>query len=133
VQLENKEWKVYMAARDNLEHQVARAGWIADYVEPTNFFDIFRSYSGNNRTAWGTEKYDQLMKEIEKTGPVGERNKLFEQANKILFDEMPVIPIYYYSDVNLVSPAVRNWHDNVMHFHPLKKVYLDPSALVEMK
>ncbi len=132
VQIENKEWKVYMAARDNHEHQIARAGWLADYVDPSNFFDVFRSYSGNNRSAWASAAYDELMLKVESTVDLNERNKLFEEANKILADEMPIIPLYYYVDVNLVSPAVKNWANNVMHFHPLKEVYLDPNALVDL-
>lgn len=132
VQLENKEWKVYMAARDNLEHQVARAGWIADYLDPSNFFDILRSYSGNNRTNWGSERYDQIMEQVEASADPDQRNQLFETANRMLFEEMPIIPIYYYTDINLVSPAVKGWYDNVMHFHPLKEVYLDSAGLVKM-
>lgn len=129
VQIENKEWKVYMAARDNREHDVARAGWLADFVDPINFFDVFRSYSGNNHTNWGSPYYDDLILKAESATSEAQRAAFFEAANKILFDEMPVIPIYYYSDVNLVSPMVKNWHDNVMHFHPLKEVYLDsPTA-----
>lgn len=132
VQIENKEWKVYMSARNNHEHEVARAGWLADYVDPSNFFDIFRSYSGNNRTGWASDRYDQLMTEVEMADDPGQRIELFERANSILFEEMPVIPIYYYADINLVSPAVKNWQDNVMHFHPLKNVYLDVHALVKI-
>lgn len=131
VQLENKEWKVYMAARDNLEHEIARAGWVADYVDPSNFFDLLRSHSGNNRTNWGNDRYDELMMQLEATVDIGERNRLFEEANRILSEEMPVIPLYYYTDINLVSPAVKGWYDNVMHFHPLKEVFLDPDALIK--
>lgn len=128
VQIENKEWKVYMAARDNMEHEIARAGWIADFVDAINFFDIFRSYSGNNHTGWSSERYDDLLTQIEASSDPSQRYALFEQANKLLFEDMPVIPIYYYSDVNLVSPVVKNWFDNVLHYHPLRDVYLESSA-----
>lgn len=128
VQLENKEWKVYMAARNNLEHDVARAGWLADYTDPSNFFDIFRSYSGNNRTGWGSQKYDDLMKSIEAVADTEQRNRMFEQGNLMLAEEMPVIPLYYFADANLVSPEVKGWHDNAMHFHPLEGVYLEATS-----
>lgn len=124
VQLENKEWKVYITAKKNLEHDIARAGWLADYVDPSNFFDIFRSYAGNNNTGWKSADYDRLMQEIAATSDKAQRFELFEQANRLLADEMPVMPIYYYSDINLVNPVVQGWYDNVMHYHPLKYVYL---------
>lgn len=124
VQLENREWKVYIAAKKNLEHDIARAGWVADYLDPSNFFDILRSYAGNNNTGWNNAEYDRLMEEIAATSDTAKRYELFEQANRLLAEEMPVLPIYYYSDINLVSTSVQGWYDNVMHFHPLKNVYL---------
>jgi len=131
VQLENREWKVYMAAKRNMEHDLARAGWIADYIDPSNFFDILRSYSGNNDTAWKNVRYDGLLEKIETIEEPAVRFKLFEQANEILANEMPVLPIYYYSDINLVSTDVKGWHDNAMHFHPLKNVYLQADDKVK--
>lgn len=128
IQLENKEWKVYMIARKNLEHDIVRAGWIADYIDPSNFFDILRSYAGNNNTGWKNSTYDGLMDKIAATSDPAQRNELFEQANHLLAEEMPVLPLYYYSDINLVNTAVQGWYDNVMHFHPLKQVYLQPQS-----
>ncbi len=124
IQLENKEWKVYMTAKKELEHDIVRAGWVADYLDPSNFFDVLRSNSGNNNTAWASAEYDRLMYEITATSEAGRRFELFEAANRLLAEEMPVLPIYYYSDINLVDTSVQGWYDNVMHFHPLKNVYL---------
>jgi len=124
IQLENKEWKVYMMARKNLEHDIVRAGWVADYMDPSNFFDILRSYSGNNNTGWKNERYDELMKQIAAASDTAHRNELFEEANRLLAEEMPVLPLYYYSDLNLVHTSVQGWYDNAMHYHPLKHVYL---------
>jgi ABC-type oligopeptide transport system, periplasmic component len=124
IQLENKEWKVYMMARKNLEHDIVRAGWVADYMDPSNFFDILRSYSGNNNTGWKNAQYDQLMNQIAATSDTARRNELFEEANRLLAEEMPVLPLYYYSDLNLVHTSVQGWYDNAMHYHPLKHVYL---------
>lgn len=128
IQLENKEWKVYMAARDNMEHDIVRAGWLADYIDPSNFFDILRSYAGNNHTGWKSATYDELMNKIAATADPKRRDELFEEANRLLAEEMPVIPLYYYSDINLVHTSVQGWHDNLMHFHPLKHVYLQTTS-----
>ncbi len=124
VQIENKEWKVYIAAKKNLEHDMARAGWVADYLDPSNFFDILKSDSGNNDTGWKSAEYDALMRQITAEANIQKRYGLFEQASQLLAEEMPVVPLYYFSDINLVSPMVKNWPDNVLHYHPLKDVYL---------
>lgn len=128
VRLQNNEWKVYMDARRNMEHDIARAGWVADFIDPSNFFDIMLSFSGNNHTGWSNSEYDELIARSAATTDPKERENLFERANRILADDMPIIPIYYYSDLNLVSTQVKNWHDNVMHYHPLRDVYLEADA-----
>lgn len=124
VQLVNKEWKVYLDATRNLEHDLARGGWIADYIDPTNFFTLLLSTAGNNRTGWESEEYDRLLKAMEEAPNEEARFSLFEQANKILAEEMPIIPVYYYSDINLVATNVEGWHDNPMHYHPYQDVRL---------
>ncbi len=128
IQLQNNEWKVYMDARRNMEHDIARAGWVADYVDASNFFDVMLSHSGNNHTAWVSGEYDTLVAASAATTDTEERYGLFEQANRILAEDMPIIPLYYYTDLNMVSTDVKNWHDNVMHYHPLRDVYLESST-----
>ncbi len=125
VQLENQEWKVYLDSMHNLHHDIARAGWIADYVEPTNFTDILIPGGGNNHTGWASEEYRALLDKISATEEREKRFELFEQANKMIIDAMPLIPLYYYSDLNLVHTSVKGWYGNVMHYHRFEGVYLE--------
>lgn len=125
IQLTNQEWKVYLNTKRNLEHDLVRAGWLADFLDPSNFLEVLYSKSGNNDTGWKNDEYDNIIEKLRKTGDEAQRFALFDQANKILTEEMPIIPIYNYSDLNLVSPAVKGWHDNVMHYHPYNRVYIE--------
>ncbi len=124
VQLVNQEWKVYLDTMNNMQHDIARGGWIADYVDPTNFFTLLLSGGGNNRTGWSNPEYDRLLTAMEEATTEEERFELFEKANKIIIDAMPLMPVYYYSDVNLVAPNVEGWYDNPMHYHPFQHVRL---------
>lgn len=122
IGLINLEWKVYLEAKQNLEHDIARAGWLADYVDPSNFLDLMLSHSGNNHTGWSSNQYDHL---VSKAATMLDRNQRFayyQRAEKILADEVPVIPIYYYSDIHLVQPSVQGWHDNVMKYYDYKNM-----------
>ncbi|VUD47402.1 Periplasmic oligopeptide-binding protein [Thalassocella blandensis] len=122
VQLFNQEWKVYLSSRKNKTYDIARAGWIADYLDPSNFLEIFFSFSENNHTGWENAEYDQILRDAQSATTDAARFELFERANQILFEEMPLLPLFYYSDVNLVNPTVKNWHDNVMHYHRVQDV-----------
>ena len=61
VTLLNQEWKVYLDTVSNRHYEIARAGWIGDYVDPNNFLDMFLCNGGNNRTNWCNSEYDQLI------------------------------------------------------------------------
>ena len=127
VTLTNQEWKVYLNSKKSLDYQVARAGWIADYMDPSNFFEIYLSFSGNNDTGWKNEEYDALVQTLKETSDTSERHAIFSRLNAILVEEMPIIPLYLFSDVNLVAPEVKGWYDNVLHHHPYNRVYLEVS------
>lgn len=125
VKLHNEEWKVYLNTQSSHNFDMSRQAWIADYADPSNFFELFLSYGGNNHSQWANPQYDELIEQSGRILDEEERFKLFEQANKLLSDEVPVLPIYLYSDLNLVQPYVKNWHSNILHRHHYKTVYLD--------
>jgi len=125
VSLLNQDWKVYLASQNNLDYQIARAGWIGDFVDPVNFLDCFETHSGNNRTGWSSKAYDGLLAEAARTADAGSRFKLFQQAERILLDEAPIIPIYYYTRVYLKSPKIKGWHSNLLGYISFKHLYLE--------
>ena len=122
--LYNLEWKVYLKARENLEHDVVRAGWLADFVDPSNFMDLMLSYSGNNHSAWKNKQYDELVETAMTMKSEQDRYALYQQAEQILIDDMPIIPIYFYSHIHLVQPSLQGWHDNIMSFFDFKNMSL---------
>ena len=40
-------------------------------------------------------------------------------------DELPIIPIYYYVDKNMVKPDVRGFYRNPLDQHPLSAIWID--------
>ena len=128
VSLRNEEWKVFLDTQDQLKYQVSRSGWIGDYVDPNTFLDIFKSEDGNNDTGWANEEYDALIDKAGQETDLAKRLEYFQEAEKILLDELPVIPIYFYTKPFLIHPSVRNWHPTIMDRHPFKYVYLEQPA-----
>ena len=49
----------------------------------------------------------------------------FQQAERILMDELPVIPLYYYASKNMIRPYVHGIYRNAQDTHPLEKVGVD--------
>ena len=111
-------------------YQIARAGWIGDYVDPNNFLDMFICDGGNNRTNWCSPEYDQLI--LDKAPAAkshAERLAIFAQAEKMLLDAMPVIPIYIYTSINLVHPSVKNFQNNILNQANYREIYLQPDPV----
>ena len=54
------------------------------------------------------------------------RTQAFDEAEKILLDDVPVIPIYHYVKATGISPKVKGWYPTLLDLHPLKNVYLEP-------
>ena len=129
VVLLNQEWKVYLDSVNVKEYQLARAGWIGDYVDPNNFLDMWICNGGNNRTGWCNEEYDQLILErAPEAQSHQERLAIFAQAEKMLMEEMPVIPIYIYTSNTLVHPSVKNLNNNILNQASFKEIYLDENS-----
>ena len=126
--LRNEEWKVYMASQNATNYVVSRSGWTGDYPDPSTFHETFLSNSGNNRTGWINAEYDRLVKEAACMVDEKARYENFQKAEAILLDEVPLLPIYYYTRVFLLHPSVKNWHPTFLDHHPYKHVYLEAPA-----
>lgn len=128
ITLRNEEWKVYLDSKKLGKFDLFRYGWIADYVDPNAFLDMWLSFSGNNASGWKNPEYDALIAEAGRTIDTAARFKVFQKAEALLLDEMPIVPIYYYATGYLLRPSVKNWNLTLLDHQPYKYVYLDPTA-----
>ena len=107
-----------------MDYSIARAAWIGDYPDPNTFLDMFISGGGNNQTGWSSPEYDRLIALAASQTNQQQRYRTFQQAEAILMDESPIIPIYTYTRVLLKHPQLQGWHANILDQHPYKHVYL---------
>lgn len=96
VKLRNEEWAVYLDSQSKLNFDISRAGWIGDYADAMTFMDMFVTKGGNNETGWSNADYDNQIAIAKKTGDESVRIPAMHAAEKILMDQMPIMPIYYY-------------------------------------
>jgi len=91
---------------DKLQFDVCRAGWAADYADPMTFLDMFVTGGGNNQTGWGNKEYDSLTEQVNKEPDPAKRVEIMYRTEKLLMEEMPIIPIYFYTTSVLMAPRV---------------------------
>lgn len=128
VNIQNQDWKVFLATLRTGDYQVARSGWVGDYYDPNTFLDVFVTDGGNNKTGWSNARYDELIALAANTVDEQQRLAYFQEAEALLVEEVPTIPIYTYATNSLVHPSVKNWHNNLMDYYSYKHVYLDVSS-----
>jgi oligopeptide transport system substrate-binding protein len=117
VELVNQEWKVYLETRRTKQTtQVFRAGWIGDYNDAYNFLEILHSQSGLNDPGWNNPEYDALLEAAANEIDLERRAELMHQAEQLVLQEVPVIPVYFYVTKRLVKPWVGNYRPHVQDF-----------------
>ncbi len=125
VSLTNQEWKVFLDTRQaKTETQVFRDAWIGDYNDAYTFAELYHSESGLNTTGWGNPEYDHLLGLASIETDLAVRAKYLQQAEAILLEELPIMPIYHYVTVRLVKPWVGGFSPNIMDHHRSKAYYI---------
>ena len=126
ITIANQEWKVYLDSVSQMNFQVARRGWIGDYVDPNNFLDLYLTGGGNNNTGYADPRYDELIQQLAPQAKTKEeRFARFYEAETMLMEEMPIIPVYTYTSKHLVHPSVKGLPANLMDSLNLKYVSLE--------
>jgi oligopeptide transport system substrate-binding protein len=126
ITLANQEWKVYLHTVDQMNFQMARRGWIGDYVDANNFLDLFLCGGGNNSTGFCDAEFDDMVqRQAPRATSREERYAIFYAAETRLMEAVPIIPIYTYSSNHLIHPSVKGMPSNLMDSLNLKYVWLE--------
>lgn len=105
VSLDQKELKVYRNDLKNANYMVTRAGWYADYGDPTTFLEINRSTDGNNDRKYNNPVYDALLDRARVETDPAARLEILAEAERIIMEEdLPMVPFYHYVTIYLFDP-----------------------------
>ena len=125
TELINQEWKVFLTLRTQREEtEVMRDGWVGDYNDPFTFSQLFYSENDMNHPGYASEPYDALIEAAAAEMNLERRAELLRQAEQILLEDMPIIPIYFYVSKHLIKPWVGGWQPNIMDHHYTKDLYI---------
>ncbi|MFD2166279.1 ABC transporter substrate-binding protein SapA [Thalassotalea euphylliae] len=97
VDIVTYEWATFLRRVSEGEHQSVLLGWSADHPDPDNFFSPLLSCSsvatGSNRALWCNQEFDSLIELALQTTNVSQRTSLYRQAQNILHEELPILPL----------------------------------------
>lgn len=125
IELESKEWKSYLSDRMHQEYAFSRHGWLADDLDPATFLNLYMHGATDNPTGWSNVAFDNALYQAQCSANLNVRNYYYQQAELILRDEVPVIPLISSSYYYLLDRRVKGVIDNGMHYHMWHTLYFD--------
>ncbi|MDK9759231.1 peptide ABC transporter substrate-binding protein, partial [Vibrio sp. D173a] len=103
VELENMEWKAYVAAKSSGDYQLARSWAFGDYPEPSALLEGFTCGHTANESGYCNPEFDKLMQQASVITQQDERFKVYQQAEALLNESAAVIPLYHYNVITRLS------------------------------
>lgn len=98
VTLEGLERKIYFDSISKQNYTLALGDWIADCEDPINFLAVFKDKNvETNNTHWENPRYTEILEKSNSCTEEETRLNLLSQSEKILIDEMCVIPLFHSS------------------------------------
>ncbi|MCC9088851.1 peptide ABC transporter substrate-binding protein [Bacillus pumilus] len=108
VELDNSEWNVYIDKLHSGDYQIGRMGWLGDFNDPVNFLELYKDKDGgNNDTGWESKEYKQLLNDSAKETDKTKREEMLKKAEEILINDMPIAPIYFYTQLWVQDPKLK--------------------------
>jgi oligopeptide transport system substrate-binding protein len=112
------EFRVLMDQLQTGSFDVVPTGWLADYDDPSAFLLMLDSGSTANYGKYANDHYDRLLDAAAQERDPGRRSVILLEAERILINDQPVIPLSFYVSANLVNRAVSGWRENSLNFNP---------------
>ncbi len=100
-----------------------RGSWIADYPDAENYLSVFygKNPAPPNYTRYKNPVYDALYEKALAEKNDAERYKLYQQMDKIIIEDAPVVPLWYDMAIHLVHTNIKNFPPNGLNLLELRR------------
>lgn len=126
VPLRNSEFRTFLQTRSRLEYRgLARSGWIGDYMDPFTFLSLYVVDGGDNGSGWTDARFVTLLGDANRQHDPLERYRMLAQAEQILLDAQPTLPLFNNASNFVKKPFVKGLYANPVTMHAWKYVYIE--------
>ena len=126
VQVDVIQKSLLLQMTSNSKALFFRGSWIADYPDAENYLSVF--YSKNpappNYTRYKSAAFDEVFEKAITETNDSVRYKLYQQADQIMLNDAPVVPLWYDKVVRLVQNNVTGFPPNALNLLELRRVKL---------
>lgn len=126
VRLRNEETRALISSKRLFDFDAVRGSWNAtSYRDPHYFLSSWQTGNLYNESGWSNPRYDALIQQAVKTADKTKRLELFAEAEAIMLEEMPVVPLFYSAEIFLMSPKVHGWSPRPFADRLFKALWLE--------
>lgn len=116
IGLENVEFQVKLDREKAGDYDISRAGWIGDYMDPMTFLDLWYSTSSYNDAKFNNAEFDAYIDTAKGTADQDVRFEAMRAAENLLMENMPVIPVYHYTQPYVQKPYVTGVYKPLINY-----------------
>ncbi len=128
VELTGEEYRVFLDSRhDRSRWDVVRLSWNADFNDASNFLEIFSRDSPNNDEAYKSPIVDNLLTAAERSANAADRRELLQKAERVVLNDYPIIPLYFFVSKRLVKPYILGLHPSPLNSAPSSTLRIGPA------
>lgn len=128
--LQSAESKVYFDRLKKQDYQVGIGTWFADFRDPISFLEIFKfKANGTNNTQWENPRFIALLDQSSRASDQAERTRLLLEAEGIILEEMPVIPLFFNSYNFIKNPLLEGVYFSELGYLDFKNAYFNFNSL----
>jgi oligopeptide transport system substrate-binding protein len=125
MDLANQEWAIFQETRKNEMFDIARGGWLTDFMDPVGMLAIFTTGNAYNDPNYNNPTFDTLISEAqETTDPAVHFAKLYAAQDEFM-EDMPIVPVYHYSDFMYVKSYLKDWGRSVLGTVDFSRAYIE--------
>jgi oligopeptide transport system substrate-binding protein len=125
MKLGNQEWGVFQETRKNDQFDIARGGWLTDFMDPIGMLAIFTKENAYNDPNYDNPVFDQLIADAQATTSMATHFEKLYAAQDEFMEDMPIIPVYHYSDFMYVKSYVEDWGRSVLGTVDFSRAHID--------
>lgn len=107
IRIDNQTSKQRLDKMNRGDFDIAAAGWGPDFDDAITFGDLFASWNENNRGRYRSAEYDQWVRVAQTSADQGERMRAMGELQRLLIDDVPILPTYESGQVYMQHPQLR--------------------------
>jgi ABC-type oligopeptide transport system substrate-binding subunit len=96
----------FLERLENKKPAIWKSGWAADYPDPDSFL---RACPARHASNWSNQRYEELVEEAKRLADPVKRRAMYRDAEEILTEEMPLIPLSYSREHLLLKPWIKKY------------------------